>query len=380
MLYPNVIKNKWEQPHFYGSIYGLEEASALLEVLSEGAPTNGKRVREFEKQFSHYVGAEYGVATNSWGGAAHIVAISLDIQEGDEFIVPAIAMSASANFFVREGAKIVFAESDPKTFNIDPKKLEKYITPKTRAIVAVHMCGQPVEMDSIMEIAKKHNLVVIQDAAHAPGALYKGNALGKYGDYSIYSFHQAKNMCTLGEGGMVVVNDKDIAIKLSKIRVHGSGEYIGVSNKMTDIQAAVGLIQLQRLPIHTEIRRKLAYYLNELLSGIEGISIPYELDDIYHVYHLYNIILDEEKVGITKKEFIERLWRKSRIMSISYSPTVNCLNSYKKLGHYEGECPISEKIALTSIVFPIAPWFCKEEMFEISQAIKAVLMDIGKEI
>jgi perosamine synthetase len=236
MLSSKLVENKWELAHAYGTVYGIEEARAMVEVLSEWAPTTNKNVREFEKKFSASVGAQYGVASNSWVGAAHALAIMLDIRKGDEFIVPAVTFQASANIFAREGARIVFAEVDPKTFNIDPGKLEEKITLKTRAIVAVHMCGQPCDMDAILEIANRRGIIVIQNAAHAPGALYQGKGLGELGNCVIYSFHQSKNMSTLGEGGLIVTNDKEWASNMKKIREHGAGSYIGISNRMTDLR------------------------------------------------------------------------------------------------------------------------------------------------
>ena len=369
------MDNKWEKPHFNGTLYDMNEAVAILNVLKRGAPTNGVLVKKFEDEFAAFTGGKYGVATNSWGGGAQLLTILLDIKQGDEVIIPAMAMSATANFFALRGAKIVFAEVDPKTMNLDVSKLEEKITEKTKVVVAVHMCGQPADLDPISEIVKKHNLILIQDAAHAPGALYKGKPLASYGDFTIYSFHQAKNICTLGEGGMIVFQNEDYYNRLKQLRSHGLGKEIGLSNRMTEVQGAVGLEQLKKLPQHNKIRRKLAYYMNDCLKTIEGITIPYEIPDVYHVYHLYNIVLDEEKLGITKKKFIEGLWRKKRIMTISYAPAVNCLEPYLKLGHYAGECPVSEKVADNSIILPIAPWYTTDEMDEMYTAIKELIQE-----
>lgn len=373
MLSPRLQENKWDLPHSYGSIYGVEEAQAMLEVLNDWAPTNNKRVREFEQKYASFVQGQYGVATNSWGGGAHLVAIMLDLQPGDEIIVPALAMQATANIFVREGAKIVFAEIDPRTFNLDPDKVEEKITPRTKAIIVVHMCGQPCDLDPIEQIAKKHGVFLIQDAAHAPGALYKGKGLGAYGDFVIYSFHQAKNMCTLGEGGMVVTHNREWAEKLRRLRGHGAGLYIGVSNRMTEVQAAVGLVQLEKVETHNTTRRQLSYYLNELISEVDGLSPPYEIPDVYHVYHLYNAIIDEKRIGLTRDEFLRLLWKKKQIMVITYYPTVNCLPAYKALGHGEGECPVSEDVTARSIVLPMSPRYTKADMAELVAGIKEVV-------
>ena len=185
MLSARWSENKWELAHQFGTIYGVEEAHAMMEVLNDWAPTCGRNVRKFEERFASHEGAKHAVAASSWVGAAHLAAIVMDIKPGDEIIVPAITFHASANIFVREGAKIVFAESDPGTFNLDTGKLEEKITSRTKAIVAVHMCGQPCDMEPILEIAERHNVLVIQDAAHAPGAEYHGKKLGEMGDFAV---------------------------------------------------------------------------------------------------------------------------------------------------------------------------------------------------
>ncbi len=372
-LSPRTLDNKWDLPHYYGSIYGIEESKAILDVLNEWAPTNGRRVQEFERRFANYAGARFGVATNSWGGAAHLVAIAIGIEEGDEVIVPAFAMSATANFFIREGAKIVFAEVDPRTFNIDARLLESKITTRTKAIVCVHLCGQPCDMDALVSIAKKHDLRLIQDAAHAPGALYKGIPVGSFGDFAIYSFHQAKNMSTLGEGGMVVVNEKETADKMKKLRSHGSGLYIGVSNRMTEVQGAVGLVQLERLRAHNETRRRLSYILNDSIKDIDGLIPPYEMPEVKHVYHLYNVTVEEKKLGMTKDELLKFLWKKRKIMAIAYSPTVNCLPAYKALGHGEGECPVTEALVERVLTLPMSPRFTKDDIAELAAGIRDVV-------
>jgi len=374
MLSSRWSENKWKLSHQFGTIYGVEEAQAMLEVLNDWAPTCGKRVQEFEDKFAAHEGGKHAIATNSWVGAAHLVAIVLDLHPGDEIVAPAITFHASTNIFVREGAKIVFAESDPRTFNLDPEKLEEKITAKTRAVMPVHMCGQPCDMDPILDIARKHNLVVIQDAAHAPGAEYHGKKLGEIGDFVIYSFQQSKNMSTLGEGGIVVTNDDQAAEKMRKLRSHGGGDYPGINSRMPDVQGAVGLVQLERLDRHNEIRRRLAYYLNELLADLEGITPPYEIPDVKHVYHLYNTLVDEKIIGMTRDEFIEALWEKEGIKAITqYYPTVNCLPGYKAMGHGDGECPISEETASKIVTLPLCPRFDESDMEELVEGVKRVI-------
>jgi dTDP-4-amino-4,6-dideoxygalactose transaminase len=365
--------NKWEMAQIFGTIYGEEEKQAILDVLQDGAPTSSGRVREFEKRFAGYVGGRYGVAANSWGGAAHLLAIQMGIKPGDEIIVPAVGMQATANIFVREGAKIVFAEVNPLTFNIDPQKLKEKISSKTRALIVVHLYGQPCDMEPLVEIAGQYGLTLIQDAAHAIGATYHNKRPGEFGDFILYSFHQAKNISTLGEGGMVITNNKEFAIHLKRLRNHGAGLYLGISCRMTDIQAAAGLIQLKRIETLNATRRTLAYYLNKCLSDIKGISTPYEMPHILHVYHLYNILVNEKELGISRDRLLGNLWKKHRIMAITYHPTINCLPAYKKLGHGEGECPVSEEVAAKTIALPISPRFTESDMDELVAGLKNVI-------
>ena len=369
-----VSENKWEAAQKFGTFYGKEEALAMLEVLKNGAATNSSNVREFEKEFAQHMGGSYGVAANSWVGAANLLVIAMDIKAGDEIIIPALTFQASANIFVQEGAKIVFADINPRTFNIDADKLRDKITSKTKAIVVVHMCGQPADMDPILKIAKEYNLTVIQDAAHAHGALYKGRKLGELADYTIYSFHQGKNMSTLGEGGMVVTDKKDIVDKMKKLRAHGAGQYLGISSRMTDIQGAVGRVQLKRLDQNNLKRRELAYHLNKKLACIEGIDIPLEISDVYHVYHIYNIIIRQERINMSRDDFIKRMWLTGRIMAATqYYPTVNCLSAYESIGYGAGICPVAEEVSKNLVSLPISVNLKIEDMDEMAEIISKIV-------
>lgn len=369
-----IPENKWKHALFNGTEYGFEEANAVLKVINEWAPTNNINVKEFEKEFAEFAGGGYGVSANSWVGAAQLLAIMLEFKSGDEVIVPALTFQASSNIFIREGAKIVFADSDPRTFNIDPIKLESLITNRTRAIVVVHMCGQSCDMDAINKIAGKYNIPVIQDAAHAVGALYKGKPLAQLSDYVLYSFHQSKNMSTLGEGGMLVTADESMALDMKKIRTHGSGLFAGISSRMTDMQGAVGLIQLKRVVVQNEKRREVAHYMSERLSQIPGITPPYEIPEVVHTYHLYNILIEPEIIGISRDELLKKLWTKKKIMTgKQYSPTVNCLEAYKEIGYGKGLCPVAEDMSERLLSLPISFKFTNADVDELVDGIVDVI-------
>jgi perosamine synthetase len=351
----------------------LEEAAAVAEVLQRWTHSAPDYVAQFEAQIAEKVGAKYAIAANSWGSAAHLVAILLDLKPQDEVIVPAISFQASANIFYREKARIVFAESHPDTFNLDPEKLEEKITPNTKAIVAVHMFGQPCDLNPIIAIARKHQLTVIQDAAHAPGAQYRGKGLGELGDFTIFSHQQEKNISTLGEGGTVVTNRPDWADKLRMLRSNGRGQYLGIDCNMTQVQAAVGLVQLNKLDRHNQIRRRLAYYLNEKLAELKGLVTPWELPGVKHVYHLYTTRVEAQILGAGRDELLKNLWKKRKIMAITYAPTVNVLPCYQKLGHGPGECPVSEATSGKTLALPISPRFTEADMDELVDGLKYVL-------
>lgn len=369
-----IPENKWKHALFNGTEYGFEEANAVLKVINEWAPTNNINVKAFEKEFAEFAGGGYGVSANSWVGAAQLLAIILQFKPGDEVIVPALTFQASSNIFIREGAKIVFADSDPRTFNIDPFKLESLITDRTRAIVVVHLCGQPCDMDAINKIAGKYDIPVIQDAAHAVGALYKGKPLAQLSEYVLYSFHQSKNMSTLGEGGMLVTANESMSLDMKKIRTHGSGLFAGISSRMTDMQGAVGLIQLKRVVGQNEKRREVAHYMTERFLQVPGITPPYENSEIVHTYHLYNILMAPEIIGMSRDELLKKLWIKKKIMvGKQYSPTVNCLEAYQEIGYGKGLCPVAEDMSERLLSLPISFKFTKSDVDELVDGIVDVI-------
>lgn len=369
-----IPENKWKHALFNGTEYGFEEANAVLKVINEWAPTNNINVKAFEKEFAEFAGGGYGVSANSWVGAAQLLAIILQFKPGDEVIVPALTFQASSNIFIKEGAKIVFADSDPRTFNIDPFKLESLITDRTRAIVVVHLCGQPCDMDAINKIAGKYDIPVIQDAAHAVGALYKGKPLTQLSEYVLYSFHQSKNMSTLGEGGMLVTANESMSLDMKKIRTHGSGLFAGISSRMTDMQGAVGLIQLKRVVGQNEKRREVAHYMTERFLQVPGITPPYENPEIVHTYHLYNILMAPEVIGMSRDELLKKLWIKKKIMvGKQYSPTVNCLEAYQEIGYGKGLCPVAEDMSERLLSLPISFKFTKSDVDELVDGIVDVI-------
>ena len=304
--------------------YGEEEIAAATEVLRSGklARQSGSKVNEFERAYAEYFGVRYAIAISSGTAAIHVALSALGIGPGDDVINTSHCFIGTATPVVHAGAVPVFADIDPRTFNIDPADIEKRITAYTKAIVPAHMNGLPVDMDLIMEIARRHNLFVIEDAAQAHGALYKGRLAGTIGNIGCFSFWEDKIMTTAGEGGMVIMDDEDLYKSAKMFHHHGEwkedGAYykgerlyhhtmLGYNFRMTEVQAAVGLVQLKRLDEYIEQRRRIAHLLTDGLSGVEGIIPPYEPDYAKHVFYKYILTLDRNVIKVPVKTFIDTL-------------------------------------------------------------------------
>ena len=288
-----------------------EDIQAVVDVLRSDYLTTGPKVAEFEKKVAEYVGAKYAVAIANGTAALHAACFAAGIKEGDEVITTPITFAASANCALYCGAKPVFADIDSDTYNISPKEIEKKITDKTKAIIPVHYTGQPCDMDTILEIAKKHHLIVIQDAAHALGADYKGKRIGSIPDMTTFSFHPVKHITT-GEGGMIVTNDEKLYERLVLFRSHGitrdekllhkkEGDWyyeqlaLGYNYRITDIQCALGVSQLKRLDEFVAKRRALVKRYNEAFGGAKGIKIPAQQEGCNSSWHLYVIQVEHRK-------------------------------------------------------------------------------------
>ena len=270
-------------------IIGEEEIENVVEVLKSGMIAQGPKVAEFEQKFAEWVGAKYGIAVNSGTAALHVALLSCGIGEGDEVITTPFTFIASGNAIVYTGAKPVFADIDLKTYTLNPDSIEELITENTKAILPVQLYGQSANMDKINEIARKHGLIVIEDAAQAHGATSNGKKVGSMGDMACFSFYPTKNMTT-SEGGIITTDDEDLAENAKMFRAHGATvryhhDAIGYNFRMTDISAAIGLAQLDKIDEFNDKRIENAAYLNEGLKDVEGVITPYCAYDSKHVYH-----------------------------------------------------------------------------------------------
>lgn len=350
-------------------IIGEEEIENVVEVLKSGMIAQGPKVMEFEEKFANWIGAKYGIATNSGTSALHVALLACGIGEGDEVITTPFTFIASGNAIVYTGATPVFADIDLDTYTIDPDKIEDLITDKTKAILPVQLYGQAADMDKIREIAEKHDLKIIEDAAQAHGAEYNGEKVGTLGDMACFSFYPTKNMTT-SEGGMITTDDEELAKKAQMFRAHGASERyhhdeIGYNFRMTDIAAAIGLAQLKVIDEFNDKRISNADYLNEQLKDIEGIVTPKSPDNYKHVYHQYTILVEKGN----RDEWVEFLTNKGIGTGIHYPIPLYNQPIYKKLG-IEGDCPLAEKAADNVISLPVHPSLTKEDLDLVVDAVK----------
>jgi len=388
----------------FGSIYGLEEAQAVMAVLARDAPTAGPEVAAFQQEFAAYIGVKHALAVTNGTAALEMALTALGIGPGDEVITTPMTWVATANAIVTRGATVVFADVDPRTLNLDPQAAAKKITPRTRAILPVHLYGQCADMDGFMTLADKHGpsassgqaLAIVEDAAHVPGGEYKGRKAGRLGHIACFSFHEQKNMSTLGEGGMVTTDDDALAERVALYRSHccrvfgGSLKYLpidetkvarderfwwqefddaGYNVRMTDMQAAVGRVQLRKLDGLNARRIANARYLSARLAGVKGVTPPYVAPEVKHVFHLYLLLVDEQAFGMGKTELMRRLLHEHGIKAGTHYIPVNWTTAYRKRGHGRGECPVAEAAFERLVTLPIHPRLTEDDLDYMADAI-----------
>ena len=366
-----------------------EDVGEVVKVLKSDFLTTGPKIEEFEKRFADYVGAKYAVSISNGTAALHAACFAAGINEGDEVITSPITFAASANCVLYQGGKPVFADINPKSYNIDIEAIERKITKKTKAIIPVDFTGQAVDIDGINEIAKKYGLVVIEDAAHSLGAEYKGKKIGSLVDMTTFSFHPVKHITT-GEGGMITTNDDKLYNKLKLFRTHGitrdkemlhnkeEGPWfyeqleLGYNYRMTDIQAALGISQLNKINGFLKRRREIAKKYDEYLKNIDGIILPYQESFSKSAWHLYVIQLELEKFKVGRKEIFEALQAENIGVNVHYIP-VYYHPYYKRLGYEKGLCPNAEKLYERIITLPLYPKMKDKDIEDVVNALDKVL-------
>jgi dTDP-4-amino-4,6-dideoxygalactose transaminase len=392
-----------------------DEINAVTNVIKSGELSTfhssflgGKGVREFEENFAKYHDTKFAIALNSGTAALHASIAAANIGPGDEVIVPPYTFTATATSILMHNAIPIFVDIDPKTYNLDPKKIEEKITSRTKAIIPVHLLGNPAEMDSIIHIANKNNLIVIEDCAQAPGALYKKQFVGTMGHLGIFSFQETKNLMT-GEGGMIITNDSNLAERCHMIRNHGEAVVFGkprsyISNilgwnyRMTEIEAAIGIEQLKKLDEGNDIRIRNSKFLIKGLSKIDFLNTQKVLPNVKHVYHIFGMTLDEEKIGINRNKFIEAVNAEGVTLSGGYPRPLyenplfkekivygnkgcpfSCHLYNGNVEYKTGMCPEAEKLCKNAVwTNLIRPPANLEDMQDIVDAIKKIVNNAGQ--
>lgn len=365
-----------------------EDLKAVIDVLQGDFITTGPTIVNFEKAIAQYVGAKYAVAFSSGTAALHASCFAASINPNDEVITTPITFAASSNCILYCGGKPVFADVDPKTYNISPKSIDSLITDKTRAIITVDFTGQPTAYDEIMQLAKKHDLIVIDDAAHGLGATYKGKKIGSIGDMTMFSFHPVKHITT-GEGGMITTNNIEYYNKLLQFRNHGitrdpqkmfikdqpwhyEMQALGYNYRMTDIQAALGLSQFKKLNTFLLKREKIAQKYNQAFEDMEEIITPFQQKDCVSSWHLYVIRLNVEKLNTDRTELFKALQKENIGVNVHYIP-VYFHPYYQQLGYTKGLCPHAEKAYEEIITLPLFPKMTEKDQKNVINGVKKVI-------
>ncbi|THD17773.1 UDP-4-amino-4,6-dideoxy-N-acetyl-beta-L-altrosamine transaminase [Anoxybacillus ayderensis] len=365
-----------------------EDIEAVVEVLKGDYLTTGPYISKFEQAVAQYVGAKYAVAFSNGTAALHGACFAAGIGQGDEVITTPMTFAASANCVLYQGGIPVFADIDEKTYNIDPNKIEEKITNKTKAIIPVDFTGQPVELDRILEIARKHSLVVIEDAAHALGATYKGRKIGSISDMTMFSFHPVKHI-TSGEGGVITTNNEEYYEKLLQFRSHGitrdkeklkeyhgpwyyEMQFLGYNYRMTDIQAALGTSQLKKIDQFIALRRKYVAMYNEAFKDMNEIITPFQHKDGDSSWHLYMIRLKLDKLTASRREIFEALQQQNIGVNVHYIP-IHLQPYYQQLGYKKGMCPNAEKLYEEVITLPLFPAMNEKDVNDVIKAVKRTI-------
>jgi len=347
------LKRQYEQ-------IGKEIESEVINVLKSGSYILGKHNKALEEEFSKYIGVKHSLGLNSGTDALHLALRALDVGPGDEVITVAFTFVATTEAIGIVGAKPVFVDIDKDTFNIDANEIEKAITPKTKAIIPVHLYGQPCDMDVIMDIAKKYNLYVIEDCCQAIGATYKGKKVGSFGDVGCFSFFPTKNLGGMGDGGMATTNSNYIKERMIGLRNHGGSvryyhDEIGVNSRLDEIQAAIIRVKLKHIDGWNKKRRENAYRYNELFSKYPEVVTPKELDDTFCVYHQYTI-------KVENRDEVHSLLQAAGIGAMIYYPVpLHLQKVHEYLNVKEGALPYTEEDTKLVMSLPMFPELTEAE-------------------
>ena len=369
---------------------GPDEEQAVIDALRSGWITSGPHIQAFEKAFCETVSSPLAVAVSSCTAALHLCLAHLGLSPGDEVITSPLTWASVGNTIVNMGAKVVFADIDPATLNIDPAAVERVITERTRVIMPVHLAGQPCDLDPIYAVANKHGIPVVEDAAHALGASYKGIPIGAYGNYACFSFYAIKNITTM-EGGVITTKSAEAADHLRLLALHGmrSSAYErygrsaaaappevvepGYKYLMGNVSAAMGVVQLRRFPAFKAARRRLAHMYRAVLAGIDEISFPEIIEEVEHAWHLFIIRLKLDKLSKTRDEIVAALRRENVGTSINFYG-IHLHQYYREvLGVKPEDLPAATAASYEVLSLPLHPGMTDKNVHEVVEALKKVL-------
>jgi dTDP-4-amino-4,6-dideoxygalactose transaminase len=366
-----------------------DEIQAVVETLRSGWLTTGSKVREFEEAFAGYVGCRHAVAVNSGTAALHLALDAAGLKEGDEVLIPTMTFAATAEVVLYFKAKPVLVDCQPDTLNIGPDQIEKALTSKTKAIIPVHIGGQPCDMERILEIARIHNLAVVEDAAHALPARYRGEMIGTVGDITCFSFYATKTITT-GEGGMATTENPEWAERMRIMSLHGISRdawkrytaegswyyeilYPGFKYNLTDVAAALGVQQLRKADRFWELRQRCARLYNAGFEDVPEITVPYVAPDVQHAWHLYVIQLNLEQLGTSRNAFIELLKQENIGTSVHFIPLH--LHPYYRdtFGYRPEDFPNASSVFERIVSLPIYPKMTDGDIQRVIESVKILV-------
>jgi len=367
------------------------EIEEVVASLKSGWLGTGPKVHKFEEMFKEYKGARFAMALNSCTAALHLSMLAIGLNPEDEVIVPTMTFSATANAVIHAGGKPVFADCERETMNIDLEDIERKITPKTKVIIPVHFAGRPCAMNDIMDIAKTHNLVVVEDAAHAIESEYYGKKTGTFGDIGCFSFYVTKNIVT-GEGGMAITDNEDYANKIKILALHGMSKdawkrfsdegykhyqvvYAGFKYNMMDIQAAIGIHQLPRVDKYWKIRQKIWNQYNEAFKELP-VFTPAPVDpNTRHSYQLYTLLLNIDHLKITRNQFLDEMTKRNIGVGIHYIALHLHPYYQQTFGYKRGNFPNAEWISERTVSIPLSAKLNDGDAEDVIQAVRSIISD-----
>jgi len=370
---------------FHRAMIEEDDIDSVVHVLRSGWLTTGASAKRFESEFARYVGAANAIAVSSCTAALHLALAAIRLKEGDEVILPTMTFSSTGQVVLYFKGRPVLVDCEADSFQADPDAIERAITPRTRAIIAVHFAGSPARMDALLDIARRHKLTLIEDAAHALPTRYKGRMIGAIGDITCFSFYATKTLTT-GEGGMVTTEDPEVANRVRMLSLHGiskdaytrytaAGTWryeileLGYKYNMTDMQAALGLSQLAKCDLMRERRENIANRYSEALSSLDAYETPRAIPDTQHAWHLYAIKVNPDVLTLSRDRVIEELKQRGIGTSVHFIPLHTHPYYQQNLGYRTGQYPNAERHFEGAISLPLFPGMTTDDMDRVIEAL-----------